>query len=94
MLPKIQSLQNGTHSAANLPENKPTNRFRDIIPYDDTRVVLKSGPRDYINASYVDVRKLMKTKIREGGEKHENMDIMSNVYRYMICSRETNYDYL
>ncbi|XP_063682515.1 tyrosine-protein phosphatase non-receptor type 21-like isoform X2 [Bolinopsis microptera] len=45
----------GTHIVANLPENKPTNRFRDIIPYDDTRVHLHSKRGDYINASHVNI---------------------------------------
>ena len=35
--------QSATFKIANEPENKPTNRFRDIVPYDDTRVKLKSG---------------------------------------------------
>ncbi|GFS79691.1 receptor-type tyrosine-protein phosphatase T [Nephila pilipes] len=41
------------------PENKPKNRYPDLLPYDDSRVVLqkyKNDPNsDYINASYVDI---------------------------------------
>ncbi|GFS48396.1 receptor-type tyrosine-protein phosphatase kappa [Trichonephila clavipes] len=40
------------------PENKPKNRYQDLLPYDDSRVILqkhKNDPNsDYINASYVD----------------------------------------
>ncbi|KAL5255122.1 hypothetical protein ACHWQZ_G014530 [Mnemiopsis leidyi] len=46
----------GTHITANQPHNKPTNRFRDIVPYDDTRVhLIRSDNRDYINASHVNI---------------------------------------
>ncbi|XP_033739265.1 scavenger receptor class F member 1-like [Pecten maximus] len=38
------------------PENKSKNRFRNILPYDHSRVVLEKdgGGNDYINASYID----------------------------------------
>ena len=60
-IPKTK--QAGAHIAANLPENKPKNRFRDIVPYDDNRVILGSGegdnrvgePGDYINASHINI---------------------------------------
>ncbi|CAF4508772.1 unnamed protein product, partial [Didymodactylos carnosus] len=35
--------------------NRALNRFRDVLPYDDTRVRLKNGPTDYINASLINV---------------------------------------
>ncbi|CAH0577792.1 unnamed protein product [Chrysodeixis includens] len=38
---------------AKKPENKPLNRYRDVNPYDHTRVILKRSERDYINANYV-----------------------------------------
>eukprot|EP00056_Hartaetosiga_gracilis_P011327 m.170240 g.170240 ORF g.170240 m.170240 type:complete len:1259 (+) comp13487_c7_seq1:79-3855(+) len=34
-------------------ENKLRNRYRDIIPFDDTRVVLKDAPNDYFNGSHI-----------------------------------------
>ncbi|XP_063969005.1 tyrosine-protein phosphatase non-receptor type 13-like isoform X2 [Lytechinus pictus] len=35
-------------------QNKDKNRFRNVLPYDKTRVILEdSGPSDYINASHV-----------------------------------------
>uniref|UniRef100_A0A3Q2PIQ1 protein-tyrosine-phosphatase n=1 Tax=Fundulus heteroclitus TaxID=8078 RepID=A0A3Q2PIQ1_FUNHE len=37
---------------ARQPENQEKNRYRDVLPYDDTRVVLQ-GKEDYINASHV-----------------------------------------
>ncbi|XP_013395604.1 tyrosine-protein phosphatase non-receptor type 4 isoform X4 [Lingula anatina] len=43
-----------TMNAARLPENIPKNRYRDISPYDQTRVVIKNGP-DYINANFVNM---------------------------------------
>ncbi|XP_078486288.1 receptor-type tyrosine-protein phosphatase epsilon-like, partial [Ciona intestinalis] len=41
--------------AALLAENKPKNRFKNILPYDSYRVVLNDGRPggDYINASYI-----------------------------------------
>ncbi|KAJ8738000.1 hypothetical protein PYW08_000595 [Mythimna loreyi] len=38
---------------AKKPQNKPLNRYRDVNPFDHTRVVLKRCERDYINANYV-----------------------------------------
>lgn len=37
---------------AKLPENKPLNRFRNILPYDFNRVEL-TGKHNYINASHI-----------------------------------------
>ncbi|CAH2048463.1 unnamed protein product, partial [Iphiclides podalirius] len=43
-------------AAARRPANLAKNRYRDIAPYDATRVVLKNGPTgDYINASYINM---------------------------------------
>lgn len=43
-----------TLSCARLPENMDKNRYKDVLPYDATRVVLQ-GQEDYINASHVTV---------------------------------------
>ncbi|XP_053327551.1 tyrosine-protein phosphatase non-receptor type 4 isoform X2 [Spea bombifrons] len=43
-----------TMSCAKLPQNISKNRYRDISPYDATRVILKSGD-DYINANYINM---------------------------------------
>ncbi|KAI4808001.1 hypothetical protein KUCAC02_027765 [Chaenocephalus aceratus] len=46
-----------TRNAATLPENKPRNRFNNVLPYDWCRVKLDTpnpnGNSDYINASYM-----------------------------------------
>ncbi|XP_061811128.1 tyrosine-protein phosphatase non-receptor type 3 isoform X1 [Nerophis lumbriciformis] len=39
-------------NCAHLPENVEKNRYRDILPYDATRVTLQ-GREDYINASHI-----------------------------------------
>uniref|UniRef100_A0A1B6CLA7 protein-tyrosine-phosphatase n=1 Tax=Clastoptera arizonana TaxID=38151 RepID=A0A1B6CLA7_9HEMI len=36
-----------------LPENKPKNRYANILPYDLNRVILQGNKSDYINASYI-----------------------------------------
>ncbi|XP_026073841.1 tyrosine-protein phosphatase non-receptor type 4-like isoform X2 [Carassius auratus] len=43
-----------TMSCAKLPQNLSKNRYRDISPYDATRVLLK-GTDDYINANYINM---------------------------------------
>ncbi|KAM8933746.1 tyrosine-protein phosphatase non-receptor type 4 [Pelodytes ibericus] len=43
-----------TMSCAKLPQNISKNRYRDISPYDATRVILKGG-EDYINANYINM---------------------------------------
>ncbi|XP_052695812.1 receptor-type tyrosine-protein phosphatase zeta-like [Crassostrea angulata] len=40
--------------AGKLPENGSKNRFKSTFPYDHSRVVLKNGKSDYINANYID----------------------------------------
>lgn len=34
--------------------NSALNRYRDVLPYDKNRVILKHAPHDYINASYIE----------------------------------------
>ncbi|KAA0715732.1 Tyrosine-protein phosphatase non-receptor type 4 [Triplophysa tibetana] len=43
-----------TMSCAKLPQNISKNRYRDISPYDATRVIL-NGTDDYINANYINM---------------------------------------
>ncbi|VDP25727.1 unnamed protein product, partial [Schistosoma mattheei] len=44
-----------TMNVSRLSENSIKNRYRDISPYDQTRVILKQGSGDYINASFVNL---------------------------------------
>ncbi|CDW54867.1 tyrosine protein phosphatase corkscrew [Trichuris trichiura] len=42
------------------PENRPKNRYKNILPFDHTRIVLRNGPpdvpgSDYINANLIEV---------------------------------------
>lgn len=41
-----------TLNCSRLPENMDKNRYKDVLPYDATRVVLQ-GQEDYINASHI-----------------------------------------
>jgi len=45
-----------TFSASQKDTNLHKNRYRDILPYDDTRVHLLNGEEDYINANHVAIR--------------------------------------
>uniref|UniRef100_A0A6Q2YQ05 Tyrosine-protein phosphatase n=1 Tax=Esox lucius TaxID=8010 RepID=A0A6Q2YQ05_ESOLU len=42
-------------SCAKLPQNISKNRYRDISPYDATRVILRGEDGDYINANYINM---------------------------------------
>nr|CAD7425261.1 unnamed protein product [Timema monikensis] len=44
-------------SEARKSQNKNLNRYRDVYPYDHSRVVLSKGPCDYINANLVTMEK-------------------------------------
>jgi tyrosine-protein phosphatase non-receptor type 14/21 len=46
----------GSFRSAGLDQNRPKNRYRDILPYDDTRVRLSTdADSDYINANHISV---------------------------------------
>lgn len=42
------------------PQNKNLNRYRDVAPYDHTRIILKRGVCDYIHANLIRVNILCK----------------------------------
>ena len=44
-----------TCKAAKLQENRNRNRYRDVSPFDHSRVKLQHGPSDYINSNHVEV---------------------------------------
>jgi protein tyrosine phosphatase len=63
---------NYTYDESTKPQNRSLNRYRDVWPYDHTRIVLKKGPCDYINANIVRVRKSVIN------------DILKSVFSYKI----------
>ncbi|XP_053624416.1 tyrosine-protein phosphatase non-receptor type 2-like isoform X2 [Plodia interpunctella] len=46
-----------TCTEAKKPQNKPLNRYRDVNPYDHSRVILQRCDHDYINANLVKMEK-------------------------------------
>uniref|UniRef100_A0A8C7HZP1 Tyrosine-protein phosphatase non-receptor type n=1 Tax=Oncorhynchus kisutch TaxID=8019 RepID=A0A8C7HZP1_ONCKI len=52
---------------AKLPENQNRNRYRDVSPYDHSRVKLENSENDYINASLVMVEEAQRTYILSQG---------------------------
>ncbi|XP_057291052.1 tyrosine-protein phosphatase non-receptor type 2-like isoform X1 [Hydractinia symbiolongicarpus] len=49
-----QMIEDKTQKAARAPQNRSLNRYRDVLPYDDTRVKLETSDNDYINANFVE----------------------------------------
>eukprot|EP00795_Rhopilema_esculentum_P013497 gene13497-4376_t len=53
-LAQVEELDSCSFSAEAGKSNVNKNRYRDILPWDHTRVLLKSLPNDYINANHID----------------------------------------
>ncbi|XP_034028932.1 tyrosine-protein phosphatase non-receptor type 1 isoform X2 [Thalassophryne amazonica] len=52
---------------AKLPENKTRNRYRDVSPFDHSRIRLQLGTNDYINASLITVEEAQRQYILTQG---------------------------
>lgn len=52
---------------AKLPENKTRNRYRDVSPFDHSRIQLQLGTNDYINASLISVEEAQRSYILTQG---------------------------
>lgn len=52
---------------AKLPENKNRNRYRDVSPFDHSRIQLQIGANDYINASLITVAEAQRKYILTQG---------------------------
>ncbi|KZC07125.1 Receptor-type tyrosine-protein phosphatase T [Dufourea novaeangliae] len=72
-----------------LPQNKPKNRYGNLIAYDENRVILEKLPQephsDYINANYIDGYKKEKCYIATQGPKPNTV----NDFWRMIWQEET-----
>ncbi|CAN9514045.1 unnamed protein product [Ophioblennius macclurei] len=55
------------YKVAKLPVNRNLNRYRDVSPYDHSRVKLKNCENDYINASLVSVKEAQRAYILSQG---------------------------
>ncbi|KAM9303788.1 tyrosine-protein phosphatase non-receptor type 2 isoform 3-T3 [Morus bassanus] len=55
------------HRVAKYPENRNRNRYRDVSPYDHSRVKLQNAENDYINASLVVVEEAQRYYILTQG---------------------------
>nr|XP_055095204.1 tyrosine-protein phosphatase non-receptor type 2 isoform X5 [Symphalangus syndactylus] len=55
------------HRVAKFPENRNRNRYRDVSPYDHSRVKLQNAENDYINASLVDIEEAQRSYILTQG---------------------------
>uniref|UniRef100_A0A2I3H630 Tyrosine-protein phosphatase non-receptor type n=1 Tax=Nomascus leucogenys TaxID=61853 RepID=A0A2I3H630_NOMLE len=55
------------HRVAKFPENRFRNRYRDLSPYDHSRVKLQNAENDYINASLVDLEEAQRSYILTQG---------------------------
>nr|XP_023652402.1 tyrosine-protein phosphatase non-receptor type 1 isoform X2 [Paramormyrops kingsleyae] len=54
-------------AVARLPENKTRNRYRDVSPFDHSRICLQLGTNDYINASLISVQETQRSYILTQG---------------------------
>ncbi|KAJ8016836.1 hypothetical protein DPEC_G00011490 [Dallia pectoralis] len=52
---------------AKLPENKTRNRYRDVSPFDHSRICLQLGTNNYINASLISVEEAQRNYILTQG---------------------------
>lgn len=55
------------HRVAKFPENRNRNRYRDVSPYDHSRVKLQNTENDYINASLVDIEEAQRSYVLTQG---------------------------
>uniref|UniRef100_A0A2R8MDW5 protein-tyrosine-phosphatase n=1 Tax=Callithrix jacchus TaxID=9483 RepID=A0A2R8MDW5_CALJA len=55
------------HRVAKFPENRNRNRYRDVSPYDHSRVKLQNAENDYINASLIDIEEAQRSYILTQG---------------------------
>ncbi|XP_041845098.1 tyrosine-protein phosphatase non-receptor type 2a [Melanotaenia boesemani] len=55
------------YKVAKLPVNRNLNRYRDVSPYDHSRVKLENSENDYINASLVTVKEALRAYILSQG---------------------------
>ncbi|XP_042346313.1 tyrosine-protein phosphatase non-receptor type 2a isoform X1 [Plectropomus leopardus] len=55
------------YKVAKLPVNRNLNRYRDVSPYDHSRVKLENSENDYINASLVTVEEAQRSYILSQG---------------------------
>ncbi|XP_033493628.1 tyrosine-protein phosphatase non-receptor type 2 [Epinephelus lanceolatus] len=56
-----------SYKVAKYPENRNRNRYRDVSPFDHSRVKLKSADNDYINASLVVMEEAQRSYILTQG---------------------------
>ncbi|KAM8847373.1 tyrosine-protein phosphatase non-receptor type 2a [Synchiropus picturatus] len=55
------------YKVAKLPANRNLNRYRDVSPYDHSRVKLENSDNDYINASLVEMEEAQRAYILSQG---------------------------
>ncbi|XP_060603468.1 multiple epidermal growth factor-like domains protein 10 [Ruditapes philippinarum] len=65
-------------------ENVMKNRYKDVCPYDNRRVILKNRESDYINASYIDGYKRQKVYIASLGPTVKQMGADFGVFWNMV----------
>ncbi|CAJ0917595.1 unnamed protein product [Ranitomeya imitator] len=73
-----------SRKVAEAEENQKKNRYKTVVPYDGSRVILRSGPSesDYINASYIDGYRAPKFYIATQGPLPETVaDFWSMVWQ-------------
>lgn len=89
----IPSVFNKSIVIATMPSNIKKNRYKNILPYDDTRVVLRRPPgatgTDYINANYIRSHKQPKAYIATQGPKDTDESTLGDFWS-MVWENSTN----
>eukprot|EP00794_Sanderia_malayensis_P018949 gene18949-20855_t len=62
-----ENVEEFTLHAARLPQHRNLNRYRDVLPYDHSRVLLENGSNDYINANTVEIEEIKRKYILSQG---------------------------
>ncbi|XP_042869783.1 receptor-type tyrosine-protein phosphatase epsilon-like [Penaeus japonicus] len=81
----VPSIMKKSCSAAEIPMNRPKNRYKNNLPYNDTRVTLPTLPNvphsDYINASYVNSYQRERAFIASQGPKDFGVSTIDDFWR-------------
>lgn len=66
------------------PKNSEKNRYYDILPYDETRVILQQPAPEYINANYISMGQGYQYIAAQGPKQNTARDLWEMIYQQKI----------